>query len=444
MATDIKNVLYELLTVDERARARKDIPEEAFRHQPRNFLTHVVSLAGTKLGDGLADPKLVLAWLLGALGAPAAAIGLLVPVRESLALLPQLLIAPRIRAVASRKWVWALGSAVQGVAVLAMGLIALSLDGTAAGWSIVGLLVIFALARSCCSVSYKDVLGKTVDKGQRGTATGTAGSIAASLGLLFGALLSLGILPLTTASITAVLLVAGAVWIAAGASFSTLKEEAGTSDGVQGFSTALSQFSYLRTDPDLRRFLLTRGLLIATALSPPFMLALAGEGGERQIDALGPFVIASALAGMTGSYVWGRLADRSSRQVLMLAALIGAVATGGVAITAWLGLVTSSWPLIMPAALFVLMLAHQGVRLGRSTHLVDMANERSRAAYTALSNTIIGVVLLAGGVFGLIAQSIGYAGVLGLFAVMCLAAIATAASLREVQESQEQICAHQS
>lgn len=96
MATDIKKDLYELLTGDDEARVCKDIPEEACRHQPHNFLTHVVGLAGTKLGDGLADPKLVLAWLLGALGAPAAAIGLLMPVRESLALLPQLLIAPRI------------------------------------------------------------------------------------------------------------------------------------------------------------------------------------------------------------------------------------------------------------------------------------------------------------------------------------------------------------
>ena len=115
--------------------------------------------------------------------------------------------------------------------------------------------------------------------------------------------------------------------------------------------------------------------------------------------------------------------------------MIGGVSLrGGVAAAAWLDLATSFWSLIMPAALFVLMLAHQGVRLGRSTHVVDMADEDSRAAYTALSNTIIGVLLLAGGVFGLIAEVIGYAGVLGLFALMCLAAIAAAASLREVQE----------
>lgn len=435
MATDIKNQLYEVLTGDEEARVCRDIPEDACRHQPRNFLTHVVSLAATKTGDGLADPKLVLAWLLGTLGAPAAAIGMLVPVRESLALLPQLLIAPYVRSQARRKWVWTTGSIVQGVAVLAMGFAALSLDGARAGWTIIALLALFALARSACSVSYKDVLGKTVDKGVRGTATGTAGSVAAALVLAFGVILSLGLLPLDVGTIAAVLLLAGAVWIGAGLVFSILKEEAGASEGGAGLAAVLSQLHYLKEDPDLRRFLLTRGLLTATALAPPFMLALAGESGERTLDTLGPFVIASALAGMVGSYVWGRLADRSSRQVLMLAGLIGALATGGVAGAAWLGLGVASSPLAMAGALFVLMLAHQGVRLGRSTHVVDMADEDSRAAYTALSNSIIGLVLLAGGAFGLIAGIIGHAGVLGLFALMCLAAIAAGARLSEVQET---------
>lgn len=437
MATDIKNQLYELLTGDEEARACREIPDAACRHQPRNFLTHVISLGATKTGDGLADPKLVLAWLLGALGAPAAAIGMLVPVRESLALLPQLLIAPFVRSRTRRKWVWTIGSVAQGAAVLAMALVAFSLDGALAGWTIVALLALFALARSACSVSYKDVLGKTVDKGARGTATGTAGSIAATLVLVFGVVLSVGILPLSAGSIAAVLLLAGCIWIGAGLLFSTLKEEAGACEGGAGITDMVAQLHYLRDDPELRRFLLTRGLLIATALAPPFMLALAGESGERALDSLGPFVIASALAGMVGSYVWGRLADRSSRAVLMLAGLIGALATGGVASTAWLGLSFASSPLIMAPALFVLMLAHQGVRLGRSTHVVDMADESNRAAYTALSNSIIGVVLLAGGVFGLIAEMIGHAGVLGLFSLMCLGAIAAAASLTNVQQASD-------
>lgn len=60
---------------------------------PRNRRVHLLSLTLTKIADGLIDPKLVLAWLLGAGGAPFFLIGLLVPIREAGALLPQLALA---------------------------------------------------------------------------------------------------------------------------------------------------------------------------------------------------------------------------------------------------------------------------------------------------------------------------------------------------------------
>ena len=50
-----------------------------------------------------------------------------------------------------------------------------ALDGVMAGWAIVGLLVVFSLARGLCSVSAKDVLGKTVSKSRRGILMGWGG-----------------------------------------------------------------------------------------------------------------------------------------------------------------------------------------------------------------------------------------------------------------------------
>lgn len=81
------------------------------------------------------------------------------------------------------------------------------------------------------------------------------------------------------------------------------------------------------------------------------------------------------------------------------------------------------------------MIAYQGVRLGRSTHLVDMASEETRAAYTALSNTLIGFLLLAGGGFGFLAQAQGEVTVIAVFAVMSLLAVPVALSLEEVQQA---------
>lgn len=433
--------IYSLLVGDDEGRVCRDIPEDACNEQPGNFLRHVVSLSATKTGDGLADPKLVLSWLLGTLGAPAIYVGLLVPVREAGALLPQLAIAGAIRALPQRKWVWSAGSVVQGIAVAGMALAALRLDGAVAGAAIVGLLAIFALGRSVCSVSYKDVLGKTVSKATRGTATGTAATIASTMVLAFGALLSFGIIPRTVPAIAAALLLAALLWLFAALTFATLFEVPGaTGGGGNALQVAIEEIGLLRRDAQLVRFIVTRGLLIATALAPPYVLALAGHSGGRELGRLGPFVVASALAAVTSTYFWGRLSDRSSRKVLIIAALVGAASLVGAAL---LGLAARNGllppgqagvELAFPLVLYVMMIAYQGVRLGRSTHIVDMADESTRAAYTALSNTIIGVLLVGGGIFGALAARYGEVVVLSCFALMCVAAALTARGLEEVQQ----------
>ncbi|MEQ8738033.1 MAG: MFS transporter permease, partial [Hoeflea sp.] len=131
------------------------------------------------------------------------------------------------------------------------------------------------------------------------------------------------------------------------------------------------------------------------------------------------------------AYVWGRLADRSSRKVLLIASVLSMVVlllTFWSSVTGWL-----SAPAILPVLLFSIMIAYQGVRLGRSTHLTDMATAETRAAYTALSNTIIGIVLFAGGVFSIVAEVYGVTMVLAVMALMCAAAIPFALALDEVQ-----------
>ncbi|MFP4360101.1 MAG: MFS transporter permease [Alphaproteobacteria bacterium] len=425
MVRDVGETLYDVLTGDESARACRDLPEEACRHRARNFFIHVASLALTKAGDGLADARLVLPWLLGAVGAPAAAIGFLVPVREALALLPQLAFSAEVRALPRRKGVWAAASVAQGACVLAMAAVVTTLEGAAAGWSVVALLALFALARSAASVSQKDVLAKTVDKQRRGSATGLAGSVGAAVVLAFGAGLAAGVIPLTVTAVTLGLVAAGLGWLAAGLAFLALVEEPGaTEGGANGFAAMAGQLGLLRRDADLRRLVAVRGLALATALAPPFLLARAGGDDGRALGELGLFVVAGGVATMASSPIWGRFADRSSRRVFIAAALAGA---GAIALAA------VAPPAVLPGLLFGLLVAHQGLRLARKIHLTDMAPADDRPAYTAVANTATGVLLLAGGGFGLVADAFGPAVVLALLAVMAAAAAGLAAGLREVQ-----------
>src|SRR5690606_14422503 len=212
-APPLRNRVYEILTGDDVDRVCLDIPEESCREQPRNFLLHVSALAASKTADGLLDPKVVLAWLVGALGAPTFMLGLLVPIREAGALLPQLVIAAAIRSMPIRKWVWAIGAVVQGFCMIGIALAALLLEGAAAGWSILALLTVLSLARSAGSIAHKDVLGKTVRKATRGTVSGTAGTVSAVLVLVYGVLLGTGIVERSVATIAAALVVGGLLWI---------------------------------------------------------------------------------------------------------------------------------------------------------------------------------------------------------------------------------------
>lgn len=426
--------LYDALTAEDERSDCLDIPEAVCEAQPANFARHVVALTATKTGDGLADPKLVLSWLLGAAGAPAWQVGLLVPIREAGSLLPQMAVAAGLSGLRRRKWAWAGAALLQGAAVLGMAAAAWRLEGVALGAAILAALAFFAVARSVASVSYKDVLGRTVSKTTRGTATGAAASISAVFVLSFGALVSVGILPLTPGMVAGALAVAAALWAMAAAVFAGLREDdAGDGDGRGLAETLQRHLRLFRAHPQLRRLVAVRGLLLATALAPPFIVALSGRDGGPGFGQLGPFVIASSGAAVTSSYVWGRLADASSRRVLIRASLLATLPLGVIAGLTWSG---SSWldaPLVLPALLFVLMVAYQGVRLGRSTHVVDMADADTRAAFTALSNTAVGVLLVAGGAFGLLAERVGSAGVLAVFAVFCAAAAWTARKLDEVQ-----------
>jgi len=421
---------FQAIIIDDEGRVCADIPESACQQEPGNFFKHVGALALTKSADGLVDPKLVLSWLMTSLGAPVALIGLLVPVREAGALLPQLLTAGALRRLPRRKWAWAAGSLMQGLAAAAIGLIAISLTGVAAGWAIIVALAILALARSVCSVCYKDVLGKTIDRSRRGTATGLAGSIAAVTVIGYALALSFQLLD-RMLLVTGGLFLAGAAWVASAWLFATLKEKAGaTEGGKNALKEALANLAYLRDDPQLARFILTRGLLTATALAPPFMIAVGSRAGEGY-EKLGFLVLASALASLLSSFVWGRLSDRSSRKVLMFSAMVAAIILAATSWLAFAGALAGGY--IMPILLFGLMISYQGVRLGRSTHLVDMADAGTRAAYTALSNTVIGLLLLAGGVFSLVANWFGGEVVLAIMAGMSGLAILAAWGLEEVQ-----------
>jgi MFS family permease len=412
--------LYELLTNEEDARACSDISDAACRVTPGNFLLILCTNCLTKLGDALISPKTVLAWLASSLGAPAFVLALLVPIRESGSLVPQLAIGSLVRRFAVRKWIWVAGSLLQGVAVLAMGWIALILSGAEAGWALLLALVLFSLSRGLCSVAAKDVLGKTVPRGRRGQLTGWSASIAGIISLGVGVVF---LIPLLDAGdklvLSILLLLAAALWFGAAIVFSLIREEPGATEGGRNaFAESFASLNLLVRDAPFRRFVIARSLLMCSALSAPFYVALAqqqaGSGGSQ----LGAFILAGGAASLISAPVWGRFADRSSRSVMTVAASLTAGIGGLIFFAGELEAEVLGMLWALPMAYFVLSVAHSGVRVGRKTYVVDLADGNRRTDYVSVSNSVIGVLLLIAGLVGLLADQMGNHGVIGLLSLL--------------------------
>lgn len=382
---------------------RADRSHQSPQEQARiahNGLRHVSADGLQQVGDQVVNAKTVLPWVLTAVGAPAVFTALLVPVRESGSMLPQAAMAPVLERVARRKHFWLWGAAGQALAAAGMALTVAAATGWVAGLGVVLLLAVFSLARSLNSLAGKDVLGRTVPKGERGQISGLttvlSGAVAITLGL--GIRLLGGDRP--AVGVLAGLLGAGALaWVAALLVFSGIREPAAeVTEDSSGRRLAWVGDSWrlLRDDALFRRFVVARGLLLVSALSPPFVVAMAAAEGDGGLAGLGPFVIASGLAGLIGGRTFGRLADRSSQRLL-----IGGALAASTLVLAFLALqrvatVRDSW-WFYPLTFLLLALAHTGVRVARKTYVVDMAGDERRTEYVAVSNTAIGVVLLLAG-----------------------------------------------
>ena len=427
-----------------------NLPESVSREVPRNGMKLVAANTLQSSGDQTMSASTVLPWIFNVLGVPAALVGLLVPIRESGSMLPQAFLTPLIVRVRRRKWVFVAGAAVQAVSVAVMAAIAALGYGTAAGVGILVALTVFSLGRCLCSIASKDVQGRTIPSGERGQiiglATSAAGLVAITLGL---AIRVVGGGNLDKAQL-AILLAAGAVlWTISAAVYAQVREPAGEvpaasesgGDAQTGsddsspswWSDAVQLF---RDDPTFRKFISVRGLLLVSSLSPPFIVSMSVAAGTGALTGLGGFVLASGVASLIGGRIFGRMADKSSRLLMARAASAASVVAVALVVVVLAvpdfdgGSVAGS--AVFVGSYFLLTLLHSGVRVGRKTYVVDVAEGDTRTMYVAVGNTTMGLILLAvGGVSSALAV-FGVPWALVFLAILGLIGAFSALSMPEV------------
>jgi len=398
---------YEWITDDE-GQMCEEIPKDACTSVPRNFFLNALNGAATKLADQLVSPGLVLTWFLDALNVPTTVIGFLSPVRQAGSLLPQLIVSGQIRRFPIRKWFWLAGGAIFGLVFLLMVPVSMITTGLGTGIAIVLLLAVGSLARGISSVAFKDVLAKTIPKGRRGTLLAFRATAGGSLALIAGLILRNQVADVQEIGPYLFLIgLGGVLWLVGAALITLIEEEPGATEGVRSFlGEARAGVRLLKDVPGYRSYVVVRAILLTVELSLPYYTLIVRGLTNGSVGELGIFVVAASFSEVLSSPVWGRFADRSSRQVMGTSALI-AVLAGLLVLGSEVFLGGRIHPFLMTIPLMMIGFARAGVQLGRKTYLVDGAPKEDRPTYVALANTIIGILTILGSGLGWFADVFG-------------------------------------
>lgn len=402
-----------------------DLPHES--HNARRF---VIANGVQNLGDQLVAAKTVLPWLFQAAGVPAALTALLVPIRESGSMLPQAALTPWVLNSPSRKKLWIIGGIVQALAALGIAVAAVVMESLALGLVVLVLLGVLSIGRALCSITGKDVQGQTISKGKRGVVIGRATTLGGVATLIVGGLL-LFVGDVNLTAIVILLSIGAASWAVASVVFTGIvepserqqserqssKEHSAKSDSREHVRWWSDTWALFFKDTRFRDFVIVRSLMLVSALSTSFIVALAHSVGNNSLSGLAGFVLASGLASLLGGVVSGRLSDISSRRVMSIgAAIASALLVLIVASVQFLPQQISFY--LLPIGFFAINLVHTGIRIARKTYVVDMAEGDQRTLYVASANTLMGVVLLlVGGISAVIAVFGNQAALLFLAAV---------------------------
>ncbi|MCX2162349.1 MFS transporter [Corynebacterium auriscanis] len=413
-------------------------PKSDLEHVEENAGRYSLGFGAQNIGDQIVSAKTVLPWFLGLVGSPAWVTPLLVPIRESGSMLPQAALRPWIQSRSRRLPLLLLGSAGQGLACVFIALTAMFARGALAGVLVLASLALLSLCRALVSLTSKDISGRTVPKGFRGRLTGFATTLSGGVAIIVGIALQALHDRLTPGLFAVLFIIAAASWGLSLWFFKGIRELGGsasvkkqvteeTKDQQQAQEAMQTPSAYVREvvkdirellagDRNFRAFVLVRTLLLTSALSPTFLVAMAADNQHRAgnsiaatlFTGLGTFVIASGVASLLAGRISGWLSDVSSRNTLAGAALLATVVlivtvvlaffisltdatTSPSSTPRWLPQALMWW---LPVAFFIVSLAHAAIRVARSTYVVDMAEGDQRTRYVSVANTLMGVLLL--------------------------------------------------
>jgi predicted MFS family arabinose efflux permease len=380
----------------------------------RNYLLGVLNGWFVFAGDGFMNASIVLSSFAAALGAPNTVIGLLPAIQTGGWMVPQLLVASRIRHIPRKVTVYQRAGAIRTVSY---GLIIVS--SVLLWWNPTLLLIAFligltanSLASGVSGLPWMEITAKVIPARQR------PGFFAARN--LYGGLLALGAgfvvrlilgsslnFPFDYTLIFALGMIAHATgwWL-----FGFIDESPDPQQQPVRFRDEVRSIPQtIREDQDFAAFLAYRLMVGVATLSDPFFTVYAlRELGVGKAN-IGTFLIVLGIVAPLSNAIWARLAERfGSRRIIRYAIACAALAPlAALLMQRGVGL---GFALVFAFS----SVATAGLNMGNTNFMLGVARPEARGRYIGTTNTLVGMAMFTSVLGGQLADRIGYRPVFAL------------------------------
>ncbi|MDQ3707528.1 MAG: hypothetical protein M3437_20330 [Chloroflexota bacterium] len=419
------------------ARTTRVDPDTAIRIAEQGRRNFKIGVANGVLA-GILDPLsgiFVLTLFLTRLDAPAFLVGLLPTIASAGGLLPQLLVAGKLRGK-KRVMPWYTGASVfrvVGMAGMAISAWLIPLDRDLALVSLFASYLLYMLASGVSGIPFMEVAAKIVPPHRKGTFFGFRQFGSAVLGMITsaiaGAVMSeqLGLVfPYNFAVMLTVATVAGAVVFGL---WSLLREpdlEQAHTLRPQTGSIFRHGATALQANRDYRLLTIVRLLATFAGIAGPFYLVYAAKELQVPVGILALYLTLQTAIPLAVGLFWVPLANKAPKRTLVLitASLQMAVPMTALIVGLVAGLVPAGWHAYIVAPIFIAgSVAGSAAMMFNDIVLMSIAPPAERPVYFGFLNTLAGVASFTLPLGGLLLDWWGYTPLFLLSSVLAFASL---------------------
>ncbi|MFQ5886797.1 MAG: MFS transporter [Anaerolineae bacterium] len=390
----------------------------AIRHLRRNFILGVLNGALFQFSNALISPSLVLPLFVRYLTDSHLLVGLIPSIAQAGWFLPQLVASRYIQHRPQKKVYYSAMAIVRAGSWGLLTIALFTLGGSRLLLLVVffSLLVVFSFSGGVAGISFMDIVGKAIPLTRRGAFFGSRnflGGILAFMGGLivkyaldqsgypfpanFGLLFTLSFFALSVAFFL----------------FAQVVEP--VEPVHEGEVALLQQFrralEIMENDARYRQFLFLRLCLMATQMATPFYILYARDRLGIPGGMVGLYLSAMTAVSVGSNLVWSRISDRRSNKLLLqIASILGlSIPLSALFIPHLSGLLSPGSLGYLFGVVFVLLGSYTaGARIGNINFLLEISPAVERPIYLGVTNTLLGMALLASAVGGVIVEVAGF------------------------------------